>query len=115
MNDGLRDERSRTRLDRYELLPRLVVTNHKRREREVMPQYFKLEKKVEAGARFVINQIGWDTRKDDELLRWMRREQLPVSVLANVYLLSRARPRAVPQRQDPGRRRHRRAARPRRA
>jgi methylenetetrahydrofolate reductase (NADPH) len=71
-----------------------VVTNHKRHEREVMPQYFKLRKKVEAGARFVINQIGWDTRKDDELLRWIRREELPVSVLANVYLLSRPAARA---------------------
>ena len=40
-----------------------------------MPQYFKLRKKVEAGARFVINQIGWNTRKDDELLRWIRRER----------------------------------------
>ena len=28
-----------------------VVTNHKLHEREVMPQYFKLEKKVRAGAR----------------------------------------------------------------
>jgi len=49
-----------------------VVTNHTRLEREVMPQYFKLRKKVENGARFVINQIGWDVRKDDELLRWIR-------------------------------------------
>ena len=43
-----------------------------------MPQYFKLRKKAEAGARFVINQIGWNTRKDDELLRWIRREGLPL-------------------------------------
>ena len=55
-----------------------VVTNHKRHEREVMPQYFKLRKKVETGARFVINQIGCNARKDDELLRWIRREGLPL-------------------------------------
>ena len=55
------------------------MTNHKRREREVMPQYFKLRKKVAAGARFVINQIGWNTRKDDELLRWIKRDGLPLS------------------------------------
>jgi methylenetetrahydrofolate reductase (NADH) len=89
MNDGLRDERSQdTRLEHTNFFLGCAVTNHKRREREVMPQYFKLRKKVQAGARFAINQIGWNTRKDDELVRWVRREQLPVSMLANVYLLS---------------------------
>ncbi len=66
-----------------------VVTNHKLHEREVMPQYFKLEKKVQAGARFVINQLGWNARKDDELLRWVRGRELPVQLIANVYLLTR--------------------------
>ena len=65
-----------------------VVTNHKRYEREVMPQYFKLRKKIENGARFVINQIGYHTRKDDELLRWMRLHGLSVPVIANVFVLS---------------------------
>src|SRR5262245_37511593 len=89
MNAGLRDERApEARLERTDFFLGCVVTNHKRREREVMPQYFKLRKKVQAGARFVINQIGWDARKDDELLRWIRREGLPLRVLANVYLLS---------------------------
>ena len=50
----------------------------------------------------MINQIGWDTRKDDELLRWIRREQLPVSVLANVYLLSRPAARAFHAGKIPG-------------
>ena len=103
MNDGLRDERGReVRLDRTDFFLGCVVTNHKRREREVMPQYFKLRKKVEAGARFVINQIGWNARKDDELLRWIRREELPLSVLANVYLLSPAAARAFHPGKIPG-------------
>jgi methylenetetrahydrofolate reductase (NADPH) len=103
MNDGLHDERRpEIQLDRTSFFLGCVVTNHKRREREVMPQYFKLRKKVEAGARFVINQIGWDTRKDDELLRWIRREQLPVAALANVYLLSRPAARAFHQGKIPG-------------
>ncbi len=66
-----------------------MVTNHKLHEREVMPQYFKLEKKVRAGARFVINQLGWNARKDDELIRWVRARELPVRMIGNVYLLSR--------------------------
>jgi methylenetetrahydrofolate reductase (NADPH) len=103
MNDGLRDERKpEIQLDRTDFFLGCVVTNHKRREREVMPQYFKLRKKVEAGARFVINQIGWNACKDDELLRWIKREELPVSVLANVYLLSRPAARAFHQGKIPG-------------
>jgi methylenetetrahydrofolate reductase (NADPH) len=103
MNNGLPDERRPpTRLDRTSFFLGCVVTNHKRHEREVMPQYFKLRKKVAAGARFVINQIGWNARKDDELLRWIRREQLPVSVLANVYLLSRTAARAFHAGRIPG-------------
>ncbi len=103
MNDGLRDERNPdTRLDRTNFFLGCVVTNHKRREREVMPQYFKLRKKVEAGARFVISQIGWNVRKDDELLRWINREQLPVAALANVYLLSRTAARAFHAGKIPG-------------
>ena len=103
MNDGLQDERRPgTRLGRTSFFLGCVVTNHKRREREVMPQYFKLRKKVDAGASFVINQIGWNTRKDDELLRWIRREQLQVSALANVYLLSGPAARAFRQGKIPG-------------
>jgi methylenetetrahydrofolate reductase (NADPH) len=78
------------------------VTNHKQYEREVVPQYLKLRKKVRTGARFVINQVGWNARKDDELLRWIRREQLPVHVLANVFLLSRESARVFHRGAIPG-------------
>ncbi len=64
-----------------------VVNNHKRYEREVMPQYFKLAKKIESGARFIINQIGYDARKQDELLKYMALKGLNVPVVANVYVL----------------------------
>ena len=103
MNAGLRDTRKPdTRLDRTDFFLGCVVTNHKRLEREVMPQYFKLRKKAQAGARFVINQIGWDVRKDDELLRWIRREGLGLRALANVFLLSRASARAFRRGVIPG-------------
>ncbi|MFN8005734.1 MAG: methylenetetrahydrofolate reductase [Terriglobia bacterium] len=65
-----------------------VVNNHKRYEREVMPQYFKLAKKIECGARFVITQIGYDSRKHDELLKYMDLYKLRVPMLANVFVLS---------------------------
>jgi methylenetetrahydrofolate reductase (NADPH) len=90
------------RLDRTDFFLGCVVTNHKRHEREVMPQYFKLRKKAKSGARFVINQIGWDVRKDDELLRWIRRDGAALHALANVYLLSRPAARAFHQGKIPG-------------
>ena len=103
MNEGLPDARKPdVRLDRTDFFLGCVVTNHKRHEREVMPQYFKLRKKAQAGARFVINQIGWDVRKDDELLRWMRGDGLELHALANVYLLSRPAARAFHQGKIPG-------------
>jgi len=103
MNQGLHDERRPdTRLDRTDFFLGCVATNHKRYEREVMPQYFKLRKKVQAGARFVIKQIGWDTRKDDEFLRWIKLERLPLHALANVYLLSRTAARAFHRGVIPG-------------
>ncbi len=103
MNEGLPDERKPdVRLEQTDFFLGCVVTNHKRYEREVMPQYFKLRKKAQAGARFVINQIGWDTRKDDELLRWMRREGLRLHTLANVYLLSPTAARVFHKGKIPG-------------
>jgi len=67
--------------------PGAVVSNYKRLEREVMPQYFKLAKKIAAGARFIINQIGYDARKMDELLAYMALHGLNVPVVANVFVL----------------------------
>jgi len=103
LNEGLPHARQPdVRLERTEFFLGCVVTNHKRYEREVMPQYFKLRKKAQAGARFVINQIGWDTRKDDELLRWIRRDGLPLRALANIYLLSPTAGRAFRAGKIPG-------------
>ena len=103
MNEGLHDgRRPDLELGRTDFFLGCVVTNHKRHEREVVPQYLKLEKKVAAGAQFVVNQIGYDTRKDDELLRWIRRKGLQVAPLANVYVLSRAAARAFHRGVIPG-------------
>ena len=102
MNAGLHVARTEERLDRTNFFLGCVVTNHKLHEREVVPQYQKLAKKVRAGAQFVINQIGYNARKDDELLRYIRREDLAVRALANVYLLSRPAARAFHAGRIPG-------------
>ena len=102
MNAGLRVARTGERLDQTNFFLGCVVTNHKLHEREVVPQYQKLTKKVMTGARFVINQIGYNARKDDELVRYIRRQSLDVRALANVYLLSRPAARAFHAGRIPG-------------
>ena len=102
MNAGLRVARTNERLDRTNFFLGCVVTNHKLHEREVVPQYQKLAKKVRTGARFVINQIGYNARKDDELLRYIAHEDLAVRTLANVFLLSRPAARAFHAGRIPG-------------
>ncbi|MGA2196997.1 MAG: methylenetetrahydrofolate reductase C-terminal domain-containing protein [Bryobacteraceae bacterium] len=71
-----------------DFFPGAVVSNYKRLEREVMPQYFKLARKIQSGARFIVNQIGYDARKMDELLQYMALHGLDVPVMANVFVLS---------------------------
>ena len=115
MNAGLHIGRTGERLDRTNFFLGCVVTNHKLHEREVVPQYQKLAKKVRTGARFVINQIGYNARKDDELLRYVAHADLQVRALANVFLLSRGAARAFNAGRIPGVDRHRRAARAGRA
>ena len=66
-----------------------AVSPFKRLESEVILQYLKLDLKARAGADFVIPQLGYDSRKWDELLRWMRLHDLRLPVLANVYVLTR--------------------------
>jgi len=66
-----------------------VTTNFKLREGELIPQYLKLQKKIECGARFIINQIGFDSRKISELGAYMGAHGMGgTPLIGNVYLLS---------------------------
>ncbi len=66
-----------------------VTTNFKLLEGEVMPQYAKLAAKVANGARFIINQIGFDARKMSELRSYMDRHGMErTPLIGNVYLLN---------------------------
>lgn len=93
MNRGLdpREQRGgapKPRFERTNFLVGAVTTNFKLREGEVMPQYAKLAAKVAAGAKFIINQIGFDARKKSELLAYMRAHGMGhVPLIGNVYLL----------------------------
>ncbi len=93
MNDGLKVPGRRGEL---ETLPRTnffigcAISPFKRHERELMPQYFKLVRKIAAGARWVIPQLGYDMRKFHEVkLMLASRGIVNVPIIGNVYLLSK--------------------------
>lgn len=66
-----------------------VVTPYKLLENELVPQLLKLKIKVATGARFIIGQIGFDSRKASELVGHMRCEGMAnVPVIGNVFLMS---------------------------
>jgi methylenetetrahydrofolate reductase (NADPH) len=65
----------------------VCVSPFKQLESEVMAQYYKLKKKIDGGAKFIITQIGYDARKYHELLQWLRVNHFKIPVLVNVYVL----------------------------
>ncbi len=80
-----------------------AVTNYKLRENEVIPQLLKMERKIAAGARFFINQIGYDARKMNELIAWMqRRGHGAVPLIGNAYVLTPAVARLFRSQRIPG-------------
>jgi methylenetetrahydrofolate reductase (NADPH) len=50
----------------------VVVSPFKKLEEELLWQYAKLERKVEAGADFIVSQAGFDARAWDEVVRFVR-------------------------------------------
>jgi methylenetetrahydrofolate reductase (NADH) len=94
MNQGLVSTETRGksrshRLDKTQFCIGAVTTNFKLREGELVPQYLKLEKKFECGAQFIINQIGFDSRKISELRLYMDAHGMKkIPLIGNVYLLS---------------------------
>jgi len=69
-----------------------AVSPFKYDEATQMQQYFKMEKKVRCGAKFLITQVGWDWRKSQELFTYLKAVDLDVPVIGNVYLLSTLTP-----------------------
>ncbi|TDA69977.1 MAG: methylenetetrahydrofolate reductase [Clostridia bacterium] len=78
------------------------VSPFKQLESELMGQYYKLDKKIQAGAGFLITQVGYDARKFHELLQWLKMNKYNIPVLANIYVLSYGAARAMNANQIPG-------------
>ncbi|MCX6944920.1 MAG: methylenetetrahydrofolate reductase C-terminal domain-containing protein [Opitutales bacterium] len=91
------------RLAPQQFYPGAVVTNFKLHENEVVPQLLKAERKLAAGARWFINQIGYDSRKVHELIAWFRRRgHGAVPLLGNVFVLNPGAARVFRAQRIPG-------------
>ena len=66
----------------------VVSSQYKKLESELMCQYYKLGKKIRGGADFVINQIGYDARKAQELILWIAQQGHQIPAVANIYVIS---------------------------
>ncbi|MBK8324290.1 MAG: methylenetetrahydrofolate reductase C-terminal domain-containing protein [Betaproteobacteria bacterium] len=79
------------------LMPRALLAcalnPFKYREEEGMAQFYKLDRKMEAGADLAITQIGFDPAKHDDAIDWVRRRCPEARLVANVMLLPAARAR----------------------
>lgn len=64
-----------------------VVSPFKATEAEQMAQYYKLKKKVAAGAQFIITQLGYDARKFHEVLLYVKQNGFNIPLIGNIYIL----------------------------
>ena len=71
------------------------VSPFKTLKSECIAQYKKLDKKIDAGAGFVITQLGYDINKFNELIRYHKEKNAHVPVMASVYVLAPGAARAM--------------------
>ena len=69
-----------------------AVSPFKYTEASQVQQYIKMEKKIRSGADALITQMGWDSRKSEELFRYLDEKGIRTPVFGNVYLLTTATP-----------------------
>lgn len=99
---GLTQRRGATSSARTNLHLGVAVNPFKIVERDQVPQYLKLERKVRTGATYAITQVGFDVRKLHELVQVVADRALPVHPIANVYLLGRGTARMFASGAVPG-------------
>ncbi|MEA2012575.1 MAG: methylenetetrahydrofolate reductase C-terminal domain-containing protein [Verrucomicrobiota bacterium] len=65
-----------------------VVNPFKYNAPDLYSQYFKLVKKIHAGADFIVTQAGWDMGKFQELQWFLAMREINVPVIARLYMPS---------------------------
>jgi methylenetetrahydrofolate reductase (NADPH) len=61
-----------------------------------------MQKKIRAGADFVITQVGYDARKLQEFLFWMKAQHRQIPALAGIYVLSHPVAKTMHENNIPG-------------
>ena len=92
MNEGMevtRPNGKSERLPETDFFIGCAVSPFKRQERELMPQYFKLARKIQCGAQWVVPQLGYDMRKFQEIRLFLDWAGLTAPVVGNVYVLNK--------------------------
>lgn len=105
MNQGLevtRPNGKTERLPKTNFFTGCAVAPFKRQERELMPQYFKLARKLQCGAEWVIPQLGYDMRKFHEIKLFLDWAHLSAPIIGNVYVLNKVVARMFNQNKIPG-------------
>jgi methylenetetrahydrofolate reductase (NADPH) len=92
MNRGMEREimRKTVQLTPTNFFAGVAFSPFKQMEAEVMGQFYKMQKKMEAGADFVITQVGYDARKLHEFQVWLKARGYKIPALASIYVLSYA-------------------------
>lgn len=90
MNKGERvpSFKGRVSLQKTTFFAGSVVSPFKRTEPELMSQYYKLHKKIDAGSKFIIIQLGYDARKYDEIKKYMDACCINVPLIGNIFVLT---------------------------
>ena len=91
MNDGLvvQTRKGEMREEKANFFAGGCVNPFKYRTGEIIPQYLKAEKKIIAGAKFLITQLGYDSAKMKELQTYLRGRGYDTPLIANIFLLTR--------------------------
>ena len=104
LNTGLEvGKKKKLHLDKTDFYLGAVVSNFKMHENELVPQYLKLLKKVEVGASYIINQVGYDAVKMSELKSFQQYKKLEnIHLIGNVFMLSKFTMNLFHQNKIPG-------------
>lgn len=104
MNEGMEHEimRRKAVLTPTDFYAGVAFSPFKQEEAEVMGQYYKLKKKIIAGADFIITQVGYDARKLNELQQWLKNNRFDIPVLTSIHVISLAAARVMNANLVPG-------------
>ena len=104
MNLGMEREilRKPVRLAATNFFAGVAFSPFKQMEAEVMGQFYKMQKKMDAGADFAITQVGYDARKLHEFQMWLKAREYRIPALASIYVLSYPVAKTMHQNNVPG-------------